>query len=50
MENFNFTMDLGFAPESLFETDQHIFGDGPITTNQSNLTNTSKKWSIQELF
>jgi len=34
MENFNFNMDLGFAPESLFETDQYGFGDGPISTNQ----------------
>jgi len=50
MENFNFTMDLGFAPESLFETDQHIFGDGPITTNQSNLTKTSKNGSFNNSF
>jgi len=50
MENFNFTMDLGFAPESLFETDQHIFGDGPITTNQSNLTNTSKNGTFNNSF
>jgi len=40
MENFNLTMDLGFAPESLFETDQYVFGDGPITTNENNLANT----------
>jgi len=36
MENSNFTMDLGFAPESLFETDQLIFGDGPTSTHQNN--------------
>jgi len=35
MDNFDLTMDLGFAPESLFETDQHVFGDGPITTTLS---------------
>jgi len=35
MENFDLSMDLGFAPESLFETDQHVFGDGPITTTFS---------------
>lgn len=35
MENFDLSMDLGFAPESLFETDQHVFGDGPITTTLS---------------
>merc|ERR1711874_935817 len=34
-ENFDLSMDLGFAPESLFETDQHVFGDGPITTTLS---------------
>jgi len=33
MENFNFNMDLGFSPESLFETDQYGFGDGPISVN-----------------
>jgi len=33
MENFNFNMDLGFSPESLFETDQYGFGDGPISNN-----------------
>jgi len=31
METFDFTMDLGFAPESLFETDQ-AFVDGPFST------------------
>jgi len=36
MENSNFTMDLGFAPESLFETDQLVFGDGPTSTHQNN--------------
>lgn len=33
MENFDLTMELGFAPESLFETNQYVFGDAPITTN-----------------
>jgi len=33
MDSFDLTMDLGFAPESLFETDQNVFGDGPITAN-----------------
>jgi len=33
MDNFDLTMDLGFAPESLFETDQHVYGDGPITAD-----------------
>jgi len=33
MDNFYLTMDLGFAPESLFETDQNVLGDGPITAN-----------------
>jgi len=33
MDNFDLTMDLGFAPESLFETDQLVFGDGSITAS-----------------
>jgi len=36
MENINFTMDLGFALESLFETNQLIFGDGPTAAHQNN--------------
>jgi len=42
MENFNFNMDLGFSPESLFETDQYGFGDGPISTNLDS-QNTSEQ-------
>ena len=47
MDNFDLTMDLGFAPESLFETDQHVFGDGsttaslPTSKNGAFNTNTS---------
>jgi len=33
MDNFDLTMDLGFAPESLFETDQLVFGDGSTTAS-----------------
>lgn len=31
MENMSFTMDLGFAPECLFETELKAFEDGPTT-------------------
>jgi len=47
MDNFDLTMDLGFAPESLFETDQLVFGDGsttaslPTSKNGAFNTNTS---------
>jgi len=33
MDNFDLTMDLGFAPESLFETDQLVFGNGSTTAS-----------------
>lgn len=41
MDSFDLTMDLGFAPESLFETDQNVFGDGPITTKHGSFGTSS---------
>lgn len=39
MDNFDLTMDLGFAPESLFETDKLVFGDGSTTASLSTSKN-----------
>jgi len=48
MENYNLTMDLGFAPESLFETDQHVFGDGLTTTNLPTLKHGAFNSSLED--